>query len=219
MWPLPPISNKAVHIILHPEKLICYYIAWQKDMLQVSQQQFDLNIDEIILYNPTGLVQAIYTFIKQYKLSHAYSYFVICKPLMTERIIDHINSHAQLEDLIEPTYHMHHQHQYLGPHQKKYSFYICSISKALLFQLKIIHNRLPLYLQAIRPALSVQYDVYEQLQRKPISQAQLVDAIDHQTLEIKELLATQPLYNKINTKITYDKNLMYALGSFIGSHT
>lgn len=223
MWPLPKISNKHIHLIVHQEQLLCYYIHKAETVAHahIIYEQFDIPpITETLIYNPSSIIQAIKLFITKHHLEHAYSHLVIAKPLAQEQLIVHSQAHAQLQDLISPSHMLHYYYHYIGPHKDASLFYVCGIHRTLLFQLHIIHTHLKLHMQAVRPPLSVQYDVYTYLYPAQTSLAAVAQAIEPKTISFTKLFESTSLHHSMRHNDTiYNKNLVYALGSFIGSRT
>ncbi len=222
MWPLPRLTKNSIQIIVGPEHIACYWITsdTNKKHIQIqAEQRFELPVAaEAVIYNPTAIQHTINSFINTYNLHYAYSYFVIDKPLAHEQLIHHANSYAHLEDLITTAPHcMHYEYCYVGPDADRSLFYVCSIAQSLLLQLKTLHTNLSLYMQSIRTPLSIQFDLYKHLHPQ-FSQTQLIKAIDKEQLQIKSLFSTN-LFKQYLEAVpdTGNTDLVYALGSFLGS--
>lgn len=221
MWPLPKINNKSIHLIIHQDQLFCYYIHKAATLAQtdIVCEQFDIPlITEALIYTPMSLIQAIKSFITKHHLEHAYSYLVLTKPLIQEQLVTYTQAHAQLQDLISPSPELQYYYHYIGPLQEASLFYVCGIHHTLLFQLQAIHAHLKLHMQAVRPPLSVQYDIYTYLYPLQTSLATVAQAIEFETISFTKLFESRSLHNSMSyNDTTYNKNLVYALGSFIGS--
>jgi hypothetical protein len=223
MWPLPKISNKNIHIVIQPEQLGCYYFN-KADTLastNIIHEQFDIPlITEAVIHNPSSITQAIQTFITKHHIEYAFSYLVLGKPLVKEQLVAHAHTHAQLQDLVTPGQAMHYYHRYIGPHQNSSLFYVCAISRSLLLQLHIMHARLKLHMQAVRPPLSIQHDLYTYLYPAQTSLAAVVQAVDPDTITFKKLFESTSLHPSMHhNNALYNENLVYALGSLLGSKT
>ncbi len=222
MWPLPRLTKNSIQIIVGPEHIACYWITSDhNEHIQIkAQQRFELPVaHEAVVYNPTAIQQSIHSFITEHSLQHAYSNVVIDKPLVNEQFIHHINSYAQLEDLMNPApYCTHYEYCYVGPDKDQSLFYVCSIAQSLLLQLKILHTNLSLYIQSIRTPLGIQFDLYKHLHGSQFSQTQLVQALDKEQMQIKNLLKNDWLQRYLGTvPDAVNTDLVYALGSFLGA--
>ncbi len=222
MWPLPRLTKNSIQIIVGPEHIACYWIRsdTNKHMEIKAEQRFELPVAaEAVVYNPTAIQQSINLFITEYSLQHAYSHFIIDKPLVHEQFIHHTNSYAQLADLIIPELHRtRYEYFYVGPDKDQSLFYVCSIAQSLLLQLQILHTNLSLYMQSIRTPLSIQFDLYKYLHGPQFSQTQLVQAVDKEQMQIKNLLKNDQLQRYLGTTPdTVNTDLVYALGSFLGA--
>lgn len=224
MWPLPPINNKHVHILLHPDHVSCYWITKNKNREACIEafQQYDIPfLSDDIIYNPTFLQQIITTFIKEHNLQYAYCHYVLHKPFIHEQLVSHTNSYAKLKDLTnQHNAHITYDYSYIGPYEDRFLFYLCSISQPLLLQLKMLHMRMPLYLQTVYSSLTTQCNLYTHVHRSRYNQTQLIQAIDQEEISIKDLFSLELLQKYIQTKCpeAYDTNLVYVIGSFLGSH-
>ena len=141
-------------------------------------------------------------------------------PLVKEQLIEHPHTHTQLQDLITPIQTMHYYHKYIGPHHNNSLFYVCAISRSLLLQLHIIHARLKLHMQAVRPPLSIQHDLYTYLYPAQTSLAAVVQALDPDTITFKKIFDSTSLHPSMHhNNAAYNEHLVYALGSLLGSKT
>lgn len=217
MWPLPTLSLKHIHIIIEPEAVSCYYITQQDEQLcPEAYEQYKLPpITTSIISNPTALKNAIFTFITTHHLQNSSCHIVLTAPLAQEQLLNHHNSYAQLHHLIEADSMIHYNHTYIGPDKDLFLFYVCGIPETLLLQLKMIFIQLPLHLQTISSPLNMQYECYKKIHGSHFNQTQLIQAIDKEKMMIKNILSS-PLFQQ--QKRTIDKNLLYAIGSFIGSN-
>lgn len=219
MWPLPPLNHKTVHIIVKPEQASCYYINQNSNQQPyvVASQQYELStITPNIMHNPTVLQQAINSFLSANELQHSFAHIVLCRPLIEEQLVRHHNSYAQLEDLITVDRQMDYHHSYIGPDGQQFLFYISGIARPLLLQLKMLPNHIPLHLQTVRSPLSTQYECYNKLHASNFNQTQLVQDIDKEKIMIKNIFSSQLFAHDKTTQ--FDENLLYAIGSFIGSN-
>lgn len=216
MWPLPTLNHKHVHIILGPQAISCYYIAQHnQQLLPEMYEQYELPpITTSIIHNPTALKHAIFTFITTHHLQNSFCHIVLAAPLIQEQLLSNHNSYAELHDFIKPDSMVHYTHTYIGPDENLFLFYLCGIPHILLLQLKLIFMQLPLHLQTISSPLHVQYECYKKIYGPNLNQTHLIQSIDKEKISIKNIFSS-PLFQQ---QKTIDENLLYAIGSFIGSN-
>lgn len=217
MWPLPALNHKHIHLIIQPHAISCYYIKQHDEqLLSDAHEQYDLPpINASIMHNPTALKAAISNFITTHHLQNSFCNIILRAPLIQEQLVNHHNSYAQLHNLIEPDHMIHYTHTYIGPDENLFLFYVCGIPKILLLQLQLILMQLPLHLQTISSPLHAQYACYKKIHGSHINQTQLIQSIDKEKIMIKNILSA-PLFQQ--QKMATDENLLYAMGSFIGSN-
>lgn len=217
MWAISG-TIKPIYSVLQSDKLSCYVID-AKHGLQ-AYAHFEIpSITDGVIHNISSLEEAFYSFVQTNKLRHAYNYLVLCKPLMQEQFIQHADSGAQLNDLIKTEYHAAYHYRYIGPHHNQFLFYLASMPQSLLLQLKIVHHKARISLQEVRSPLSAQHELYTACHGAAISQGELVQMLDKETIEIKNI-ASHPYFKQYiphDLAHEYNETFLYALGSFIGS--
>jgi hypothetical protein len=221
MWPLPRLTNNRVQIILGPEHITCYWIALHTDQkIHIkAMQRFDISlVYDTVCYNLTELQKAVMAFITTHHLQYAYSHLIIDKPLICELLVQHRNSYASLEELIDTEPHTRlYEYSYVGPDMNQSLFYVCSIAHSFMLQLRILHATIALYMQSVCTPLGVQFNVYKKLHGSQFSQAQLVRLLDKEQMLIPNLFKGEKLQRYFDVMPdTSNPDLVYALSSFLG---
>lgn len=216
--------DKSIHIVLHTNRMLCYAIGSINNQVTINKKEYCFNqncITATLLFNPTSIYHALKEFMIEQQSNYPYSYFVLLHPLVQESIHTHHKPNALLQDLVKPDYQRNYYYKHIAMHNNQALFYVCNINKTVLLQLQLLCARLPMYLQTIKPPLSIQYDLYHHIHPQNISQAELAQAIDYQTVTFKNLFTDPKLYDIVSNKknLEPDTNLAYALGSFIGAYT
>lgn len=218
MWPLPRFSHKQLHTIIQPTGIDCYYMAKDNNLIAtvVAHKHYEVNLAaDNLIYNITALTVPLTDFVNIHNLHAAYHYITVMRPFIDEKIIMHNTNHATLHELLEPKMHTHYTYHYLDTDKNYFLFYLSSIAQPLLLQLKLIHARLDLHLQAIFTPFELHMKLHHYLQ----PQQQLASLIDNATVTIKQLETREFVqqYMQHHHEHTNTEQLLYALGSFIGA--
>lgn len=214
--------HKSMHIVLHTDGMFCYVIEPTSDntfKLHTKEYPLAQKITPALIYNPTHLRSILNSFITDHHLKKSHLYVILTDPLIQEQVCLHHKHHASLQELVQLDHQKTYHHNYIGPLDERALFYVSSITQTLLLQLQLLCSQLPCYLQAIQACLPIQYDLYAYIHHNKTPRAQVATKINPHTLLIEDLL-TSPLLARLvkNQDITQDKNIIYALGSFIGAH-
>ncbi len=186
MWPLAPIKNELVTITLSPQYITCSWIqphnkrtpfalaAYQKTALD------HLELEQSIIFNPTKIQQYINNFLEQYNLNNA---FVACScagPGIREKIITLNIASPKPKDLTSAGLKkIMWDYRYLHPvHNNQFAFYVCGISRELLFQYKLLAIALGINLTTITTEFMALLHLYKYLYGNAFRYSQL--AIDMQ---------------------------------------
>lgn len=221
MWPLPPINDKHLYITLHQDHLSCYWVTSQDNTAFIeAHQHYDIPfLSPDVMYNQTAIQRMINAFITEHNLAYCYCHYVLHAPFIHEQLLPHIKGSAQLEELIQDQHiHMYYDYDYIGPYNEQFLFYVCSMAQPMLLQLKMMHKQLPCYLQSVSSSFSVQFNLYKHLHAS-YNQTHLIESIDKEKIIITSLFSPELLQLHVRSKkeYEYDHDLVYVLGSFLGS--
>jgi hypothetical protein len=222
MWPLPQTKNEYMHVVVHPDHVTCVTFIRENEHLQVrNYHEYHIPIGDMrSLDNITALQGAIDHFITEKKLHFSYVTVVLAPDLLDERLILHSKSDAHLADLL-PDYGMHvkYQVQYIGSQEDGFLFYVCGIAHALIMQLQMLHQKLPIHTHHIVSPFYAQMNVYAHVTASAFSRARLVQEIDFDRVCIPIVFSHEVLRRSIKIDVDTactDQDLVYVWGSLLG---
>ncbi len=224
MWPLPRIKNEHIQLTLHQQRITLTWIqpenAYGSILRAYETHEIPLCTQSLI-YNAAALRTTINSFILDHKLFDAYLHVILSPEMITEHIIAHHKSDASLNELIpQKEHHKLYNRRYVGMHDDRFLFYVCTASQALILQLNTLNMQLPIHMQSISPPFHVQLFLYKQIYASSFNQARMAQEIDREHVRIPCVFSLEFLRRSLKTdrQITYDDHdLLYALGSFLGA--
>lgn len=223
MWPLPQIKNEQIHLVLHRERAVC--IRFVPDGPYVRMQAYRTYHIPVgstrLLYNVSALQAAVTDFITTFKLNSAYLSIVLGADLLSEHVIRHAKSDAQLTELLqERAAHTLYQVRHIGPHEDAFLFYVCAVSQPLRLQLEMFHHQLPVHMHRVVSSLNAQIEVYKRIAAPAFSQARLAQEIDTERVHIPTVFSPELLRRsvKIDPGMVYNsQDVVHAWGSYLGA--
>lgn len=144
MWPLPPINNNYVSIIINPHAIVCSWIQ-KTGSVSFELKAYNhtplhhLESAQSILFNPTYISGRIITFLKTYNLNHAFVILGISGPTIVESIIELPIASPTPQDFHFPKLRsLIWDYRYLYPLDHRFAFYLCGISREHLAQYQLL---------------------------------------------------------------------------------
>ena len=229
MWLLPKIKNNHLFLVLHPDRITCATFAQEgaRSMVQAFRSEPCAVVDDSLLYDSRGLQARVLAFISDYNLTNAYVTVLLGKHLLHESIVDHPKYGADLSDIVPvPLRHIFYSHTYLGPVDDQGIYYLCTISQALMLQIKIACHSLPLHMRAITGPFSAQIAAYIYLAGKNFSSVRLAQEVDRAAVMIPSVwLSTDAPHNRVQHDCIdigdasfLKEDIMLAWGSCVGEY-
>lgn len=193
MWPLPPLENKLVTITFHPQRLTCSWIESTGKRAPLSLRAYkqypftNLELEHLVVYNPTRIKQHIVEFLHTYKLTNACIIFGLCGSGIKEKFITVSSAQPSRDNFNIPhTKQIYWDCCYLYPNDTgQFVFYVFTLPHYLLFQYKLLAIHSSLNLIKIAPVRMALFQAYKFLYGQAFRQGQLAkDMIRyHQRIE------------------------------------
>jgi len=213
MWPMPPFNKKYVIIYFSPHHITCTWIesAGKKAKLKAIKTETiqNLELEHLIIYNPSHINSIIQSFIKSHKLQNAYSLFCLSGPSLKEQFITSdtvklnqksLDTHDQQAQISWK--HLVWDYSYLYPTQNgQFVFYVAGISRELIFQYQLLAMRNNLNLIALSPATTALLNLYQEYKGSDFRQGQLGIDLAYHNNDVTKIFNHKTLNNVIyNTK-------------------
>lgn len=179
MWPLPTIQNKWVSIEYEPAALTlsCIHtINTTTPYELVALQKIplgNLELNGLIPYHQTAIMQSINQFLDTHNLKHAYVSCSLSGPTIFEKIIElptaspnaEMCARAAQEQDTQVTFkHMNWDYQYLCQQENACSsFYVCGIQRQHLFHYQLLAMRTRMNLSVMTTQQLALFRLYKQL--------------------------------------------------------
>ena len=152
MWPIFPLVHKLAHTFVSvsftPEALVCCWIEKTKHgtapLIVRAYKQYsltNLELEQLIIFNPTIIKTYITSFLQTYKLSDAFVAFVVQGPLVKEQFVAMPTSTPHRTDFIvsEKTQNLLWEYRYVYPTDDgQFMFYVYSVPRFLLLQYELL---------------------------------------------------------------------------------
>lgn len=146
MWPIPTLDHKLVSIDFSPEALVCSWIEMvgaDKQLVLRAYKRFpldNLELEKLILFNPTLIKQYIYSFLEEYKLSDAFVAFIFHGPAVGEQFVAMPTSTPHYIDFgFVNTRNVLCEYRYLYPNDHgQFVFYVYSVPRSIILQYQLL---------------------------------------------------------------------------------
>jgi hypothetical protein len=145
MWPMPAVAHKFVAIFFTPNSLSCYYLDSVKDKQLVlrAYKNYPLNnleLANLILFNPTVIKKQITSFLQQHNLQDAFVTFVLHGPAVTEKFVAMPSSTPHRADFMMPnSANIMWEYRYVYPNDDgQFVFYVYSVPRYVVLQYKLL---------------------------------------------------------------------------------
>lgn len=223
MWPLPPIKNESITVIVHSDRVACVWLKSDKEGFRIfGYRSYAIHVgDARLIFNSSSMQQAVEDFINHFGLHYCFVRFVLGPALLDEKLFSVHSGDADAATKLIPSadHQWAYQITYIGPREDIFLYYVCGISRLLYLQLELLQQRLSLHMQAILSPLQTQIEVFRYVSGKAYCKARLAQAADMQAINIpsifsKELLCRVGISGACISEDVRDP--IYAWGSFLG---
>lgn len=180
MWPLPPIRDDVVSLVMSPTHLYCGHLTKNvKSELQIAafaRYEFE-RLTHIAITNHT------HHFISEHNLFHSFATIALCPPLIHEEFIrlskasptPHDFQLKNMQQLIWDSHYLH------ALEDGNHLFYVKGIKKPFYFEQYLLAHELQLKLNTLTSTYAAQLSAYKNLQGKAFRQAKLsLDLAKHE---------------------------------------
>ena len=201
MWPLPSYKNELVTITICPQYLTCSWIKSsnkQAPLQLCAYERFDLDhleLEKLIVFNPTAIKKHINTFTKKHRLHNAPIACALAGPQVSERLLTLNTLTPQPEQVVTArSPHMRWEYRYLYPHDNgNFVFYRCGIPQPLLLQYKLLATRANLNLLTLTTERMALLTLYKYLYGSAFRQSQLAVHMMQRNNMIEQLFSPETL--------------------------
>lgn len=182
MWPLPKLRNDIVSLSFTPSHVTCSWIkptrAAAAPYELIAHERIPLNnleLNQLIVFNPTSLQKKISAFVDKHNLHNASAAIALTGPQLVESIVQLHTTTPTRSDFRAPKLKsMVWDFRYLHPHEDgTNAFYVCGIPQRLLFQYKLFAMQLPLHVLQITTQQMALLRLYRHVHGSAFRPAQL----------------------------------------------
>ncbi len=190
MWPLPPLDKQFVAITIQPHHLSCSWIQRshkKAPFLLRAYKRFslqNLELEKLILFNPTSIKKYITTFLSTHQLHNAFIAFSLSGPNIIEQFIALQTANPTPDNFsVQKADNILWEYEYVYPRDHQFIFYVYSMPQAILLQYQLLSIAAHLNIIAIIPQRRVLLSLYKFLYGSAFRQAQLaVDMTRHHNM-------------------------------------
>jgi len=214
MWPLPPTKNELISITANPQHIACSWIkrSRKKPLLELRAYKRmplqHLELEKLILFNPTKIKKFITNFVHTYNLEHAFAALALRGPGIVEHFVPHAST-TSTDNLIPANQrkHMHWQHTYAYPYEDASIFYVCGIQQPILLQYQLLAIATGLNLLSITTERMALLNVYKHMYGSAFRHAQLgLDMVRHNNM-IEQVFAHNALARMLHIPAHINVNI------------
>lgn len=230
MWRPPRLDNKLVTITFQPQALTCSIITTSSKRAPFAVRAYqrfplrNLELERLILFNPTKIKQNIQHFLHVHDAQNAYVSCMLNGPELFEKISSLRTATPTVDDFNLPqTNASTWQHRYLYPSDNgKWIFYIAGIPHKILLQYQLLAIAAELNLLTVTTTRMALLKLYQYQQGTAFRRAQLaIDMLQHHNMpeylfspdSLKRLLYTPSSLGIDNAKEA--PHLLSACGLFV----
>lgn len=148
MWPIPAFAHKFVSVSFTSDALVCCWIEKTKHgtaplivRAYKSYPLHNLELEQLILFNPTTIKKHISSFLQTYDLSDAFVAFALHGPVVMEQFIAMPTSTPHRNDFNIPSTarNVVWEYRYLYPNDDgQFVFYVYSVPRFVVLQYKLL---------------------------------------------------------------------------------
>lgn len=179
MWPLPPIRDGVVSLVLEPTKMHCGWLE-RNAKKELRLRAFTSYPLESAMH--CAILHNTHDFIKQYTFAHSFLVVALASPLIHEELVRLSKASPIPQDFqLKKFQHLLWDHQYLHAlDDGNHLFYVKGIQKPHYFEYQLLAHELNLKLVTITSNYAAQLNAYAYMQGKAFRQAKLsIDLAKH----------------------------------------
>lgn len=214
---IPPLHSELVSIIFQPHQLTLSQIQASHKKVQLdlcAYQQISLNdleLEKLIIYNPTRIKNYISTFLTKHKIKNAFVLFALSGFGLFERYVALSTPNAQPKDFkISELQQLNWEYTYVYPTDNAQSmYYVCGLPNKLLLQYQLLAITTRLNLLKITTKRMALHSIYKYMYGTAFRRSQLaIDMLRHNNM-IEYLFSQDTLSRVVHipTRIDVDKKM------------
>lgn len=147
MWPIPALVHKFVAISFTPDVLTCCWLEKVQNgtapLAVRAYKSYPLNnleLEHLILYNPTLIKKYITSFLQEHDLTDAFVAFTLQGAAVTEQFVAMPTSTPHRTDFnVANARNMLWEYRYIYPnHDGQFVFYVYSVPRSVVLQYKLL---------------------------------------------------------------------------------
>ncbi len=204
---IPPYSTDFIAIIARPDSLLCCWLVKITDIFfEIKGYEYtplsSLELEQLIIFNPTKIKQLITHFINKNNLSFPVAAFALTGPMIKEKIIA-ADEEPQLKEFNlenESQWVLQNSYLYTNDHNK-HIYYSCATKRELIFMYHLLALQISCNLTMITTERMSLFSLYQALYGTAFRREQFgTDLIKHNHI-IEELFSTETACRSISSKI------------------
>jgi hypothetical protein len=190
MWPIPALKDEFVTISFSPNSIACSWIQKTKSgtapLILRAYKRYPLNnleLYNLIPFNPTVIKKHITSFLYEYDLHNAFIAFCLQGPGITEHFFAMPTSTPHRTDFaITKASSVHWEYRYLYPnHDGQYVFYAYAIVRSLILQYQLLAMSMQCNLITITTQTTALLEAYKNIFGVVFRKSQLaVDMMEYE---------------------------------------
>ena len=148
MWPLPKVRDEFIAVSIDSSQISCAWITSSKKYPAILNAYSTYSLD---MFNSNAIEQHLNTFVKKHNLIHSHISIALTGPHIHEQLVRLPFATPAAHDFASPALaKMLWDYRYLhGIDDNQYLFYVCGISRPILFAHQLLAYKTALNLTAI----------------------------------------------------------------------
>jgi hypothetical protein len=211
MWPIPPIEHEIVSISFSPDALVCSWIQKAKNgtaplVLRAYKryQLTNLELEKLILFNPTDIKKYITSFLQEHNIRNAFITFCFDGPGVTEKYVAMPTSTPHRTDFGIPqssTILWEYRYVY-GDDHGRYIFYVYIVPRSLLLQYQLLAIAVQCNVITITTKTMALLDAYKNIFGVAFRRSQLAVDMMHSGNNIDDLISVDAVRRMVSVPVT-----------------
>ena len=219
MWPIFASANKFVCIIFSPNSLVCCWLEKVKNgsapLIVRAYKQYSLDnleLANLVLFNPTIIKQYISSFLQEHNLENAFIAFIMQGPAVVEQFVAMPTSTPHYIDfgITNNARSVLWEYRYVYPnHDGQFVFYVYTVPRSLILQYQLLAIALQCNLITITTQTMALLFAYQNIFGTAFRRSQLaVDMMRHND-NIGDIITMDALRRMVNIGTLDPSNWLY----------
>jgi len=225
MWPIPVLDHQFVSIDFSPEALVCSWMEISQNksapLVLRAYKRFslqNLELEKLILFNPTIIRHSISSFLQEHNLSNAFVSFALQGPFLGEQFIAMPTSTPHVADFgsVHKARSLLWEYRYLYSNdQGQCIFYVYTIPRFIVLQYELLAITTQCNLINVMPRTMALLSAYKNIFGAAFRRSQLGLDMVRCNNNIEQLITIDSLNRMVNFAGTCNKSerIHYAAAS------